>query len=69
MMDSDINFKLDGPTNGFCNNKSIVCNATIPESTLQKKHNSIAYHKCCESVAQGALRIKYKRGNVNCSDI
>jgi hypothetical protein len=60
---------LDGPTNGFCDNESVVRNATIPESTLQKKHNSIAYHKCRESVAQGALRIKHKRGKFNCSDI
>ena len=33
---------LDGPTNGFCGNESVVRNTNIPESTLQKKHNSIA---------------------------
>jgi hypothetical protein len=60
---------LDGPTNGFCDNESVVHNATIPESTLQKKYNSIAYHKCRESVAQGALRIKHERGKFNCCDI
>ncbi len=60
---------LDGPTNGFCDNESVVCNATIPESTLQKKHNSIAYHKCRKSVEHGALLIKHERCNFNCSDI
>jgi hypothetical protein len=30
---------LYGPTNGFCDNESIVLITTIPESTLQKKHN------------------------------
>ena len=60
---------LMGPTNGFCDNESVVRNATIPESTLAKKHNSIANHKCRESVAQGALRIKHERGEFNCSDI
>ena len=43
---------LNGPTNGFCNNESVVRNATIPESTLQKKHNSIAYHKSRERGAR-----------------
>lgn len=60
---------LDGPTNGFCDNESVVRNTTVPESTLQKKHNSIAYHKCRESVALGAIRIKHERGKFNCSDI
>ena len=43
---------LLGPTNGFCGNESVVHNATIPELTLQKKHNSIAYHKCRESIGR-----------------
>jgi hypothetical protein len=33
----------------------VVDNATIPESTLSKKHNSIAYHKCKECVASHAM--------------
>lgn len=60
---------IDGPTNGFCDNESVVRNTTIPESTLAKKHNSIAYHKCRESVALGAIRVKHERGKFNCSDI
>ena len=60
---------IDGPTNGFCDNESVVRNTTVPESTLQKKHNSIAYHKCRESVALGAIRIKHERGKFNCSNI
>jgi hypothetical protein len=36
---------LDGPTNGFCDNQSVVTNSIIPQSTLTKKHNIIAYHK------------------------
>jgi hypothetical protein len=42
---------LMGPTIGFCDNKSVVTNSSIPQSTLNKKHNSIAYHKVRESVA------------------
>ena len=32
---------LRGPTNVFCDNKSVVTNSTVPESTLKRKHNSI----------------------------
>jgi hypothetical protein len=30
---------IDGPANVFCNNKSVVTNSTVPNSTLKKKHN------------------------------
>ena len=48
---------LDGPTNGFCDNKSVVKNSSIPESRLSKKHNAIAYHKVRESCACNSIRI------------
>jgi hypothetical protein len=35
---------IDGPANVFCDNKSVVTNASVPTSTLKKKHNAIAYH-------------------------
>lgn len=35
---------LEGAVNTFCDNSSVVTNATIPTSTLKKKHNSIAFH-------------------------
>jgi hypothetical protein len=35
---------LEGPVNTFCDNSSVVTNATQPASTLKKKHNSIAYY-------------------------
>jgi hypothetical protein len=60
---------IDGPSNGFCDNNSVIQNVTHPESTLSKKHNSIAYHKVRESVASEALRIHFERGNSNCSDV
>jgi Reverse transcriptase (RNA-dependent DNA polymerase) len=59
---------IDGPTNCFCDNKSVVTNATIPQSTLQKKHNMIAYHKVRESVASTAIRIQHELGKFNLSD-
>jgi hypothetical protein len=36
---------LYGESNCFCDNKSVVNNASIPQSTIHKKHNYIAYHK------------------------
>jgi hypothetical protein len=60
---------IDGPTNVFCDNKSVVTNVTNPESTLNKKHNAIAYHKVRESVAMQAIRVKHEAGKDNCSDV
>jgi hypothetical protein len=35
---------VGGPVNVYCDNKGVVSNMSIPESTLTKKHNSINYH-------------------------
>ena len=35
---------FEGPTNVMVDNKSVVMNSTMVELTLNKKHNSIAYH-------------------------
>ncbi len=60
---------IDGPTNTFCDNASVVNNVTRPESVLQKKHNSIAYLKVRESVAASALRVKHGPGTSNLADV
>jgi hypothetical protein len=41
-------FPLLGPTSFLCDNQSVITNASRPESTLSKKHNSIAYHRVRE---------------------
>jgi hypothetical protein len=33
---------IEGATNVFCDNQSVVTNSTIPDSTLRQKHNAIA---------------------------
>ena len=43
---------IDGPTNMFCDNKAVVRNSTMPESTLKKKHVAICYH-CTRSMCIG----------------
>jgi hypothetical protein len=61
--------EIDGPTNAFCDNQSVVTNVMNPESTLSKKHNAIAYHKVRECVAMKALRVQHEMGRWNCSDV
>ena len=61
---------IDGPTNTFCDNNSVVQNVTRPESVLQKKNNSIAYHKVRESVASTAMRgVLHEPGATNLADV
>jgi hypothetical protein len=48
-------FQFDGPVNMYCNNSGVVANASRPESTLEKKHNAIAYHRAHEAVAAGTI--------------
>ena len=35
---------IDGSTNIFCDNRAVGVNMTRTDSTLSKKHHSIAYH-------------------------
>jgi hypothetical protein len=60
---------IDGQSNTFCDNKSIVTNGTTPTSTLKKKHNSIAYHRVLEAVAAGILRIAKVHSSENLADL
>ena len=60
---------LDRPANAFCNNEAVYKNTAIPESTLRKKHHSIAYHKCRESVAAYIIRIAKQGTKKNLADL
>jgi hypothetical protein len=60
---------IDGPANVFCDNKSVITNAILPESTLKKKHNSIAYHKVREAVAAQIIRVAKVKSEQNLADI
>ena len=51
---------IDGPSNVFCDNKSVVTNSTIP---------SIAYHRVRESVAAGIIRIAKVHTKENLADL
>jgi hypothetical protein len=60
---------LEGCTSIFCDNESVVKNTTRSESTLGKKHLSIAYHRCREAVAASFVRIGHIAGEINPADI
>jgi hypothetical protein len=51
---------IDGKTLVFCDNQSVVANATRPESQL-KKSNVIAYHAVREAVAMKENTICYRQ--------
>ena len=48
---------IDRPANVYCDNEAVYQNTVVPESTLKKKHHSIAYHRCREAVAARTIRV------------
>ena len=47
----------------------MVTNASIPTSMLNRKHNSICYHKVREAHAAGITRVGWILGEYNKSDL
>jgi hypothetical protein len=60
---------ITGAANVYCDNKGVVSNTSIPESTLSKKHNSINYHVIRESVAAGIMRVAKENTLTNLADV
>jgi hypothetical protein len=59
----------DGPAWAFGDNASVVTSSTIPQSTLNKQHNALSYHRVCESIAAKILYLVHVEGKYNPSDI
>ena len=53
----------------YGDNQSVLYNTTLPESTLKKKCNSIAYHSVREGVATGELLTGWEPTDTNVSDL
>ena len=60
---------LEGPANIYCDNEAVYQNTIIPESTLKKKHHSIAYHRCREAVAAKTIRVAKQGTEKNLADL
>ena len=54
----------DGPAYLFSDNQSVLCNTTLPDSTLKKKSQSIAYH----FIREGAVRDEWRTTYVSTHD-
>ena len=57
-----------GPTSMLCDNESVVKNSSILASTLNKKHNSFAYHLVRWNVAAGVVKVAWIDGKYNHAD-
>jgi Reverse transcriptase (RNA-dependent DNA polymerase) len=59
---------LDGPTWMFGDNASVITSSTIPQSTLNKRHNALSYHRVRECVASKVVYLLHIDGTLNPSD-
>ena len=60
---------VEGPTCIYGDNQSVLANTTIPDSTLKKKSQSIAYHFVHEGVARDEWRTSYVNTHDNGADL
>ena len=59
----------EDPAFVYGDNKSVLCNATIPYSTLNKKSNSIAFHFVREGSAMDEWRTGYINTELNPAEL
>ena len=60
---------IDGPADVMCDNQGVVQNTSLPQSTLNKKHNAINYHVIREAVAAGIMRVGKEDTETNLADL
>jgi hypothetical protein len=60
---------VEDPTNVYCDNKSVVTNASVPTSVLSKRHNAICYHRVREAQAAGIISVLWIKGSMNLADL
>ena len=60
---------VDLPTFVYGDNQSVLANTTVPDSTLKKKSNSIAYHFVREGCARDEWRTAYVNTHENPADL
>jgi hypothetical protein len=60
---------IQGLANVLVDNETVMKNASIPSSTLQKKHNAICYHYVREAVAAKVMCIAHIPTDENLADM
>ena len=60
---------IDGPSDVFCDNQSVVTNVSIPSSVLNKKRSSMFYHRVREAHTDDTIRVGWISAKCNKYDI
>jgi hypothetical protein len=60
---------IQGKSHLFGDNASVVMNATIPHSSLKKRHNALSFHRVREAIAAGIMYLHKINGKLNPSDV
>jgi hypothetical protein len=60
---------IKSPTNVYCDNTSVVLNASMPTSVLNKRYNAIYYHQVIEAQAAGVISVLWIEGTSNLVDL
>ena len=60
---------LEGPSELYRDNKSVVTNSNVPASGQNKIHNDICYHRVRESQVSGTLRVGWIPGEYKLADL
>ena len=60
---------INGPAGVFCSNQLVVTNVSIPSYFLNKKHNSLCYHRFREAHTTGTMQVGWISGEYNKADI
>ena len=53
----------------FGNSRSVVTSATLPHSTLSKRHNILAFHRVMEAIAAKIIDFHWIQSEYNLSDM
>ncbi len=60
---------IEGPADVFFDNEAVANAARKPETTLTKKHNAVAWHKCREAAAMKMIRVAWEDTSINLADL
>jgi hypothetical protein len=60
---------IEGPSWMFGDNQSVITSSTIPESSLNKRHNALSYHLVRECIAAEIIYFLHVEGKFNPSDL
>ena len=65
----EMGIPIEGPSWMFGDNQSVITSSTIPQSTLKKRHNALAYHRVRSAIAAGFLYFCHIDGTDNIADV